>query len=96
VLPAELYVSEIPMNPVEGAQGEHFLPRDYDRSSYKIVFTRAEVRPGDEVKGSDILLNTIRRVPVVEVSIDLSQNKVSEINDPPASVAYEGIPVPLY
>jgi protein-S-isoprenylcysteine O-methyltransferase Ste14 len=96
VLPAELYVSEIPMNPVEGAQGEHFLPRDYDRSSYKIVFTRAEVRSGDEVKGSDILLNTIQRVPVVEVSIDLSQNKVSEINDPPASVAYEGIPVPLY
>jgi hypothetical protein len=100
VLPAELYVSEIPMNPVEGAgagaHGEHFLPRDYDRSSYRIVFTRAEVRTGDEVEGKGILLNAVRRVPIVEVTIDLLQNTVAEIKEPPASVAYEGIPVPLY
>jgi protein-S-isoprenylcysteine O-methyltransferase Ste14 len=100
VLPAELYVSEIPINPVEGAgagaHGEHFLPRDYDRSSYRIVFTRAEVRTGDEVEGKDILLNAVKRVPVVEVTIDLVQNTVAEIKEPPASVAYEGIPVPLY
>jgi protein-S-isoprenylcysteine O-methyltransferase Ste14 len=96
VLPAGLYVSEIPMNPVEGASGEHFLPRDYDRSSYTIVFTRAEMRTSDEVEGRGILLNAVKRVPVVEVSIDVPQNKVVDIREPPASIAYEGIPVPLY
>jgi protein-S-isoprenylcysteine O-methyltransferase Ste14 len=96
VLPVELYVSEIPMNPVEGDGGHHFLPTDYNMNFCKIIFTRAEVRTNHEVEEKDILLNTIKRVPIIEVWVDLSQNQVIEIKDPPASVKYENIPVPLY
>ena len=95
VLPNTWYVSEIRMNPVEGGRGHHF-PGDYDKNQYKIVFTRAEVRTSQEVEGKDILLNTVKRVPVVEVRIDLAQNQVIEIKDPPATVRYKGIPVPIY
>ncbi|MCH8956708.1 isoprenylcysteine carboxylmethyltransferase family protein [candidate division KSB1 bacterium] len=95
VLPNTWYVSEIRMNPVEGGRGHHF-PGDYDKNQYKIVFTRAEVRTSQEVEGKDILLHTVKRVPVVEVGIDLAQNQVFEIKDPPATVRYKGIPVPIY
>ena len=95
VLPNTWYVSEIRMNPVEGGRGHHF-PGDYDKNQYKIVFTRAEIRTSQEVEGKDILLHTVKRVPVVEVGIDLAQNQVIEIKDPPATVRYAGIPVPIY
>ena len=95
VLPNTWYVSEIRMNPVEGGRGHHF-PGDYDKNQYKIVFIRAEVRTSQEVEGKDILLHTVKRVPVVEVGIDLAQNQVFEIKDPPATVRYKGIPVPIY
>lgn len=96
VLPAKLYVSEIPMNPVEGAGNEHYLPMDYNKNFYKIVFTRAELRTHHEVIGKEILLNTVKTVPVLEVRIDLSQNRVTEIKNPPVITKYENIPVPLY
>jgi len=96
VLPVGLYVSEIPMNPVEGVEGHHFFSTDFKKDSYKIIFTKAEVRTDQEVIGKDILLNTVKRVPVLEVRIDLSQNRVAEIKNPPANVKYENIPVPLY
>lgn len=95
ILPSEWHVSEIPMNPVEGNDGHHF-PADYDKNLYRIVFTRAELRTDQEVEGKDIILNTVKRVPVGEVVVDLSQNQIVEIKDPPETIKYEGIPVPLY
>jgi len=96
VLPVELYVSEIPMNPVKGAEGHHFVPRDYNENFYRIVFTRAELRSKHEMEGKDILLKTVKRAPVIEARVDLSQNQVVGIEDPPTSVRYQNIPVPLY
>ncbi len=95
VLPTEWYVSEIPMNVVEGATG-HYSPADYDNKLYKIIFTRAHLITGQQVEGKEIILNTARRTPVVEVWVDLSQQKVTAIKNPPESVKYENIPVPLY
>lgn len=40
VLPVELYVSEVPMNPVDGARGNHFLPAKYNENFYKIIWVR--------------------------------------------------------
>jgi len=96
ILPVGLYVSEIPMNPVDGGHNEHYPPRNYDTNIYKIIFTRAELRNNRKMEGKDILLNTIKRVPVLEVQIDLSQNHVAEIKNPPTIVMYENIPVPLW
>ncbi len=96
ILPVDLYVSEIPMSPVEGASGHHFLPGNYNKNSYKIIFNRAELRGDHGIEGMEILLNTVKRIPVVEVRIDLSPSQVVEIRNPPATVHYENIPVPLY
>lgn len=96
IMPAEWYVSEIPMNPVEGTHGGHFHPARYDRTLYKIIFTRAELRAGQAAEGKDILVNTKKRRPVVEVAVDLSQEQVSRITAPPTTIKYENIPVPVF
>ncbi len=96
ILPAEWYVSEIPMNPVEGTHGGHFHPARYDRALYKIIFTRVELRTGQAAEGKDILVKTKKRRPVVEVTVDLSRERVSRIMAPPATTKYENIPVPVF
>ena len=96
ILPAEWYVSEIPMNPVEGTHGGHFHPARYDRALYKIIFTRAELRTGQAAEGKDILVKTKKRRPVVEVTVDLSRERVSRITAPPTTTKYENIPVPIF
>ncbi|UCG66093.1 MAG: isoprenylcysteine carboxylmethyltransferase family protein [Deltaproteobacteria bacterium] len=96
VLPAEWYVSEIPMNVVEGSP-DHFLRSDdYDKSHYKIIFTKADLRTDRHVEGKELLLNTVKRIPIVEVWLDLSQSKVNNVQNPPATMKYENTPVPVY
>ncbi len=96
VLPANMDVSEIPMNPVRGARGEHFLPAAYKGSIYRIVFTEAKLRNRGETKAEEILLNTLKTEPVIEVLIDLSLGKIVDIKNPTATRNYEGIPVPIF
>jgi hypothetical protein len=95
VLPVEWYVSEIGMNRVEGGGGHHF-PGDYDKSRYKVVLTRADLRPGQNSTARAILLNTIERRTVLEVQVDLSPGHVVEVLGPPETVPCEGIPRPVY
>ncbi|MEW6186436.1 MAG: isoprenylcysteine carboxylmethyltransferase family protein [Thermodesulfobacteriota bacterium] len=96
ILPAQWYVSEIPMNRVEGAVGGHYHPKGYNQNLQRIVFTRAELRPGTVAKGRDILLHTVRNEPLLEVVVDLGRNRVVGYQDPPARRKYDGIPVPLF
>ena len=96
VLPAEMYVSEIPMHQVKGTNGNHFLPSQYDGRCFRIVFTKAELRAHREVEGKEILLNTTHTVPIVEVLIDLPSNKVIDIKSPMEAQRYENIPVPIF
>lgn len=96
VVPTEWYVSEIPMNPVDSERG-HFTPKPYDDSQYKIIFTYAELRAGQDAQGKEILLNVLGRVvPIAEVWIDLANQQVIDIKNPPETIKYEGIPVPVY
>jgi len=96
VLPSEWYFSEIPMNPVKGATRGHYSPTEYNKNLYKIIFTRAELRTDQEPERREIILKAVRRVPVIEISIDMPQKKVVDIKNPPAKIKYENIPVPLY
>jgi hypothetical protein len=54
------------------------------------------VRGDQNAQGKEILLNAAIRTPVVEVRVDLAQNKVVGIDNPPAHIRYEGIPVAVY
>lgn len=94
VLPAEWFVSEIPMNAVKGAGGHH-APAPSDGNRYKIVFTLATLRWGNGVSGRDLILNTVTRTPVMEVWIDLAGEEL-RIEEPPEAGRYEGVPVPIF
>lgn len=95
LLPSEWYFSDIPMNIPEGIHGHH-SPENYDRNLYKIIFTQAVLKTDKEVKGKELILNTIKRNPIVEVKVDLSQNIVKDIKESPANVRWGDIPTPLF
>jgi hypothetical protein len=77
-------------------EGHIFPFRDYSESFYKIIFTEAEIKTNYKVQGKEILLNTVKRTPVLEVHIDVNQNRVVKIIEPPTLINYESIPMPLY
>ena len=95
VLPAEWYFSDIPMNMAEGIKG-HNNPENYDKNSYKIIFTKADIENDEEVEGKELILQTVKRTPLVEVKVDLAQNKVIAIENPAATVRWGDIPTPLF
>ncbi len=98
VLPAAWYISEIPMNPRASQQGNHFLsqPETGEKNHYKIIFTKAYLRTDREVGGKQLLLNIVKRTPLVEVWLDLSQRRIMAIKEPPAAIRYENVPMPIY
>ncbi|OGV08910.1 MAG: hypothetical protein A2499_09550 [Stygiobacter sp. RIFOXYC12_FULL_38_8] len=95
ILPVGWYVPEIPMNKVH-KDSDHYTPDNYDKNIYKIVFTRAIIRAGQEAEGKEILFNTVKRIPLIEVTVNLSNNTVMHIVNPPSKFKYMNIPVPLY
>lgn len=96
VLPAEWFCPDIPMNDEQGI-GEHYMPDNYDANRYKILFMHAAAKPnGTGSEGKEILSNTMKRTPIMEVEVSLSENKVSRIESPPATVRWGDIPTPLF
>lgn len=94
VLPTTWNVPEIPMNPV-GA-GHHENPQVYDRSQYRVVITRAEVRSEIQPAGRSILVNTLRRIPLLEIVVDLNRQAVVSIQNPTQDYRYDNVPVPVF
>lgn len=95
VLPSEWYVPEIPMNGRNGVV-EHTFPSNYNKNLYKIIFTKAELRTNSDVKGKDIILNVVQRIPLAEVWIDAANHKVVKVLEMPAKIMYDYIPVAVY
>jgi protein-S-isoprenylcysteine O-methyltransferase Ste14 len=95
VLPSSWQISEIPMNEVKGASG-HEMPKNYDPDLWKIIFTQALIQPGKHPEGRNILMYTKKRIPLVEVWVDLKANKVTQIKDVPKTTKFGDIPLPLY
>ena len=97
ILPANAYVSEIPMNESEEVYGNHFLrSRPSNQNLYKIIFTRVRLTGNQNLEGKEILLNVVGRTPIMEVWVDVFQAKVMEIKDPPEAIQYENVPVPVF
>jgi hypothetical protein len=92
VLPSEWYIPELPMQ-IRGI-GEHYQPISNDRNLYKILFNEAVLRP--TYQGKPFLTQIIKRTPVVEVTVDISKQKVISIKNPPSSIMYDNIPEAIY
>ncbi|MNE70590.1 hypothetical protein D3C80_1663920 [compost metagenome] len=83
------------MNGVKYREG-HKSPREYDRNSYKIIFTKAVLRASKNAEGKAILSKVSEREGIVEVWINLAEQKVVKVVDLPNSTKYANIPVALY
>ncbi|MNP01883.1 hypothetical protein D3C76_937110 [compost metagenome] len=95
VLPTTWFAAEISMNGVKYREG-HKSPREYDRNSYKIIFTKAVMRSSQNKEGKAIISNVSEREGIVEVWINLAEQKVDKVVDLPKSTIYANIPVALY
>jgi protein-S-isoprenylcysteine O-methyltransferase Ste14 len=96
VVPADWYISEIPMQVTE-SYPEHFLrSAGYDKTTYKIIFTIPHFSCNCVKTGLKIIKGARTITPILEVWLDLSLNQVIDIKDPPATSRYENVPVPVY
>jgi protein-S-isoprenylcysteine O-methyltransferase Ste14 len=96
VMPADLFISEIPMHIPDGVFPSHESPGSKDQSRYKIIVTKAEFGAGEPANGLDILRRAIHKTPVLEVWIDRNNQSVEKILGPPSIDIYFGMPVPIF
>lgn len=95
ILPSEWFVAEVPMNGVDHRQG-HKSPSDYNRNIYKIIFTQAKIRSDKAVIGKDIITNVSERIPLIEVWVNVEENKVIKIEEITKDIMYKNTPVAIY
>jgi protein-S-isoprenylcysteine O-methyltransferase Ste14 len=96
ILPADLFMLEIPMNPVENESGLHFIYKNQNKNIYRIVITKADLGSDRNSSGESILLNVKKRIPLLEVVIDIRKNKVTDIEYPTNKIIFENIPMPVF
>ena len=97
VLPIEWHLADIPLDPLEVVRryGGHYTPQDFDRSRFKLLFTRARTH-ATEARARSIVTHTYGCDPVVLVEVDLGRDAVTGITDPPPHVIWGDIPTPLF
>ena len=82
------------MNNLVRGQG-HASPRNFDPNYFKIIITRVNLRNSDDVQVSNLLNNVHTLDAVIEVWIDISEQRVTQILDIPDGI-YDGIPVAIF
>lgn len=96
MMPASLFVSEVPMHIPEGKVPTHEWPSDKDQSRFKIIFSLAQFAPDGPFEGLNILLNAVNKTPVLEVWINRKTQSIEKIFHPSTDTYYKGIPVPVF
>ncbi|MEL7834657.1 hypothetical protein [Fodinibius sp. Rm-B-1B1-1] len=96
VMPASLFVSEVPMHIPDGKVPTHEWPSNKDQSRYKIIFSLVHFGPDGQAKDQDILLKAVNKTPVLEVWIDRTSKSIEKIFRPSSDNYYEGMPVPVF
>jgi protein-S-isoprenylcysteine O-methyltransferase Ste14 len=94
VVPESWRLPDLPMEDVPHAGG-HYTPADFDRSLYKVLFTR--VRTHDPAaSGPEIVKRAYSRDPLLLVHVDTATGVVTGIETPPAHVQWGDIPTPMF
>ena len=94
ITPASWFVADLPMESYEEGMSGHYQPMNYDKSKYKVLFTRAVTHKDED--HIDILKKTYKRIPIIVVEVDLQNAKVIGIKEPPPHVVWGDIPTPLF
>jgi hypothetical protein len=96
VVPADWYISEIPMHTTE-SDPQHFLRSSgYQKSTYKIIFSIPTFSCNCVISGKKMISSARTIKPILEVWLDISLGEVIDIKAPPVSFIYENVPVPVY
>ncbi|MEW6363241.1 MAG: isoprenylcysteine carboxylmethyltransferase family protein [Acidobacteriota bacterium] len=91
VMPQEWAVSEIQMN----GPRTHETPAEYNRSKFKIIYTRAILPAPGDVSGQAILKQASGTRALFEAWVG-EDGQIEKILEPPAKAFYGDVPVPVY
>lgn len=101
IVPEEWQISELSMEEGGEHSHEHVFnptnhgnPTDFDRSRYKVLFSKAVVDRA--VAGKAIISKTRFQKPLLLVKVNMNYKRVTEIAMPPVQGKYADIPVPLF
>ncbi|MGH7820767.1 MAG: CBS domain-containing protein, partial [Candidatus Binatia bacterium] len=69
VVPAQWFLPDLPLDRIH-PRGGHHVPKDFDRTAYKVLFTRARLHDGS-ASGVDIVKAAHGRDPLIVAHVDL-------------------------
>jgi protein-S-isoprenylcysteine O-methyltransferase Ste14 len=96
VVPADWYISEIPMHVTE-SDPQHFLrTTGYAKNTYKIIFAEPVFSCNCVISGKKIIGSARTIKPVMEVWLDKTLETVIDIKQPPTDDRYENVPLPVF
>jgi hypothetical protein len=94
VVPVEWDLPDLPMERVHRSGG-HYVPADFDRWHYKLLFTRVRTHAARPT-GQDIVKTAYGRDPIALVKVDSAAGEVTGIDSPPPHVVWGDIPTPMF
>ncbi|MEQ1867887.1 MAG: isoprenylcysteine carboxylmethyltransferase family protein, partial [Micropepsaceae bacterium] len=96
VVPTDWYMPDLPIDPHDlVVTGGHSTPKSFDRSKLQVLFTVARTFQPD-ARGKGILRHANGIRPIALADIDLSAGIVVRVVDPPRTVVWGNIPMPLF
>jgi protein-S-isoprenylcysteine O-methyltransferase Ste14 len=94
VVPSEWLLPDLPLDPTT-ASGGHHTPADFDRTRYKVLFTRARLH-GEAPSGADIIRAAHGREPLIVAHVDARARRVTGVTVPPPHVRWGDISTPMF
>ncbi len=94
VVPEEWFLPDLPLDQVQ-REGGHHVPANFDRTRYKVLFTRARFH-GDAPSGANIVKAAYGREPLTVAHVDARERKVTSVTAPPPHVRWGDISTPMF
>lgn len=94
VVPVHWSLADIPLDR-SSRPGGHYVPADFDRRFYKVLFTRVRTHAPDS-RGVNIVTSAYGRDPIIRADVDIDAGTVTAVTSPPAHVKWGDIPTPLF
>jgi hypothetical protein len=94
VVPLEWCLPDLPLEATRTCYG-HYVPVDFDRRYYKLLFTRARTHAA-QASGKNIVKTAYGLHPIVLVKVDISSLEVTGVETPPPHVFWGDIPTLLF
>jgi hypothetical protein len=99
VLPSDWYLADLPVESLSVEEwhklGGHHTPTNFDRRSYKVLFTRALSYAPDS-HGREIVKHAYGRDALLLVRVDIESQRVSAVEVPASQLLWGNIPTPMF